>query len=197
MLLLDVNLPDRDGFEYCRELRSQRMFYDLPIIILTGQSQLDSKVHAFELGADDYITKPFEARELKARVLSKLRRSGKANETSFFAGGFRVDFSVQKIFSIADDEKETALNLTPIEFKLLSHFLQNEGKIFSRQELLDLFWADSMYVSKHTVDTHISSLRKKMGPAGASLRSIFKQGYRFAAGMGPKTKSHFDKQVDL
>lgn len=197
LLLLDVNLPDRDGFEYCRELRSQKIFFDLPIIFLTGRSQLDSKVQAFELGADDYITKPFDARELKARVVGKLRRSGRSNETSFLSSGFRVDFSVQKIFVLTDDEKETALNLTPIEFKLLSHFLQNEGKIFSRQELLDLFWSDNMYVSKHTVDTHISSLRKKMGPAGANLRSVFKQGYRFSAGVDAKAKSSAEKQIEL
>ncbi|MBO9668585.1 MAG: response regulator transcription factor [Bdellovibrio sp.] len=183
LLLLDITLPDGDGFEYCQKLRNQNKFSDLPIIFLTGKTELESKVYGFEVGADDYITKPFEPEELKARVLGKLRRS-KSVESSFMSKGFKIDYHLQKAFMVGDAGKETALPLTPIEFKLLGHFLKNEGKVFSRQELLDLFWADSAHVSKHTVDTHISSLRKKMGEKGGHLRSIFKQGYSFSVPKG-------------
>jgi two-component system phosphate regulon response regulator PhoB len=177
LLLLDITLPDGDGFEYCQQLRNQKKFSDLPIIFLTGKTELENKIYGFEVGADDYVTKPFEPEELKARVLGKLRRV-KATDGTFTNKGIKIDYHLQKAF-VVDEGKESALPLTPIEFKLLSHFLKNENKVFSRQELLDLFWSDSAYVSKHTVDTHISSLRKKMGEKGPYLRSIFKQGYSF------------------
>ncbi|WP_413575566.1 response regulator transcription factor [Bdellovibrio sp. HCB290] len=178
LLLLDVSLPDANGFQFCRDLRAERRFSDLPVIFLTGKSEVSSKVQGFESGGDDYITKPFDAAELKARVRGKLRRSGNG-ESSIITSGYRVDLLLHRIFSTDEGGVESPLSLTPIEFKLLSHFMKNEGRIFSRQELLELFWGDSLHVSKHTVDTHISSLRKKMGAGGSQLRSIFKQGYIF------------------
>jgi two-component system phosphate regulon response regulator PhoB len=189
LLLLDVHLPDGDGFEFCKNLRAERRFADLPVIFLTGKTELTSKVQGFEVGGDDYVTKPFEPEELKARVSGKLRRT-KSSGASFVMAGFRVDLSLQKIFVMNPDGTESPLPLTPIEFKLLSHFMKNEGKIFSRQKLLDLFWSDSLYVSRHTVDTHISSLRKKLGPPGANLRSIFKQGYTFTAPEENRDRQH-------
>ncbi|WP_413558361.1 response regulator transcription factor [Bdellovibrio sp. HCB209] len=178
LLLLDVSLPDANGFEFCRDLRAERKFADMPVIFLTGKTEVASKVQGFEVGGDDYVTKPFDPEELKARVRGKLRRSKSAG-SSFVISGFRVDLSLHKIFAISEEGGETPLPLTPIEFKLLSHFMKNEGKVFSRQKLLEMFWGDSLYVSKHTVDTHISSLRKKLGAPGSQLRSIFKQGYTF------------------
>jgi two-component system phosphate regulon response regulator PhoB len=189
LLLLDVSLPDANGFEFCKSLRSEKMFADLPVIFLTGNSELTSKIQGFEVGGDDYVTKPFEPEELKARVQGKLRRH-KASSTSFMMAGFRVDLSLHKIFVTNGDGTETPLPLTPIEFKLMSHFMKNEGKVFSRQKLLDLFWSDSLYVSRHTVDTHISSLRKKLGPPGVNLRSIFKQGYTFTAPDEKRDREH-------
>lgn len=176
LLVLDVGMPDGNGFDFCRLLRSQEAFANLPIFFLTGANNVEEKVLGFGVGADDYVTKPLEPEEFRARVQRKLKAGPKA-QTGFTESGFRVEFSTQKIFEIEKDGKERLLSLTPLEFKLLSHFLQNEGKIFSRSDLLNLFWGGDVHVSRHTVDTHISSLRKKMGASGASLRSIFKKGY--------------------
>ncbi|MNT20508.1 Phosphate regulon transcriptional regulatory protein PhoB [compost metagenome] len=180
MLLLDINLPDQSGFKFCAEIQTQQRYKSLPVIFLTGDGDLGSKLLGFELGAYDYITKPFEPAELKARVLGILRRGHMTTVKDVHVNGYRVDLRLQKVFERDTTGAEKALGLTPIEFKLLSHFLQNENKVYSRQQLLDLFWGDSVYVSKHTVDTHISSLRKKMGSSGSLLRSIFKQGYLFS-----------------
>jgi two-component system, OmpR family, phosphate regulon response regulator PhoB len=180
LILLDVNLPDGDGFEFCQSLRRKDIYSDIPIIFLTGETETRSRVLGFELGADDYVTKPIEPQEFTARVLAKLKRPRKA-QTSFSQAGYRVDLVLHKIFEKGEDGAEKALVLTPIEFKLLSHFLQNREKIFSRQDLLSMFWGDDVHVSGHTVDTHISSLRKKMGEPGRMIRSVFKKGYRLSS----------------
>lgn len=164
-------------------------FADLPIIFLTGHGEIEDKVLGFQLGADDYVTKPIEPTEFTARVLGKLRRQ-KSTQTVIKQGGYRVDLSKQKAFSADGNGQEVELNLTPIEFKLLTHFLQNEKKIFSRQDLLQLFWGNTVHVSGHTVDTHISSLRKKMGPAGILLHSVFKKGYCFGAAANDEKKKN-------
>ncbi|WP_413582411.1 response regulator transcription factor [Bdellovibrio sp. HCB288] len=178
LLLLDVSLPDADGFEFCASLRKEKRYLDLPVIFLTGKTDLAQKVQGFEAGGDDYITKPFEPEELRARVKGKLSRI-KELGSSFSLAGYRVDFSMQKIFEMNEEGVEHALPLTPLEFKIFSHLLKNSGKVFSRKNLLELFWADSLHISNHTVDTHISSLRKKMGERGGLIRSVFKQGYTF------------------
>jgi DNA-binding response OmpR family regulator len=177
LLLLDVNLPDGDGFEFCQSLRSKEFFADLPIIFLTGETEVRSRVLGFELGADDYVTKPIEPVEFAARVLAKLKRN-RRTQTSFTQAGYRVDLLQHKVFEKVEGQ-EKILNLTPIEFKLLCHFLQNKEKIYSRQDLLKMFWGAAVHVSDHTVDTHISSLRKKMGESGGLIRSVFKKGYCF------------------
>lgn len=173
LLLLDVNLPDGDGFEFCRDLREKREFVDLPIMFLTGEIEIDSKVLGFELGADDYVTKPIEPTEFAARVMGKLRRS-KQKVEGFTRGPYRVDMVAQRVHDVTLGKP---LSLTPIEFKIFTHLLQNEGQLFSREDLLQLVWGGDVSVSRHTVDTHISSLRKKMGEAGSLLRSVFKKGY--------------------
>jgi Response regulators consisting of a CheY-like receiver domain and a winged-helix DNA-binding domain len=174
LLVLDVKLPDGNGFEFCKNLRETDRFIDLPIVMLTGESETARKVHGFEIGADDYVTKPFDAQEFRARISRKLRRG---NKVGFTKDGYRVDYNSHRIFEQMDNAEEQALSLTPLEFKLFAHFLQNEGTIFTREELLELFWGGDIHVSKHTVDTHISSLRKKIGNTGAFLRSVFKKGY--------------------
>lgn len=186
LIILDVNLPDGDGFEFCKYLRAQEMLSEIPIIFLTGETEILSRVMGFELGADDYVTKPLEPNEFTARVLGKLKRSKKA-QTSFRLAGFRVDLNLQKVFETSLDGTEKVMSLTPIECKLLSHFLQHAEKVFSRQELLAQFWGHDVHVSEHTVDTHISSLRKKMGASGSHLQSVFKKGYCFTVTPEKKT----------
>lgn len=179
LILLDVNLPDANGFDLCRRLREEDRFSDVPIFFLTGENELQNKKAGFDSGADDYVTKPFEPEELEARVMAKLKRKPGQIKDKIQVDGYRVDMVQHKIFQRQQDDSEELLPLTPLEFRLLSLFLRHEGKIFSRAELLGLFWGDAVYVSRNTVDTHISSLRKKMGDDGAALKSVFKKGYSF------------------
>ncbi|MBL7542447.1 MAG: response regulator transcription factor [Bdellovibrionaceae bacterium] len=187
LLLLDVELPDGDGFEYCKKIRAQDKFQNLPIIFLTWKADVDQRVLGFSLGADDYIIKPIEPKEFSARIESKLKRRPQgAPQTTFRKSDFRVDLTSHRIFLVASDETEQELNLTPIEFKLLVHFLRNEGVVIPREELLTAVWGEAVHVSAHTIDTHISSLRKKISNTGHHLKAVVKKGYCFSIVSNPK-----------
>lgn len=180
LLILDVRLPDGNGFEFCRQIRGGGNHRFVPIIFLTGEAEVDARVQGFELGADDYVVKPIEPREFRARVESKLRRGQIAHtETSFNKGSFRVDWPLQRAF-LRQTTGEAALALTPIEFKLLVQFLRHEDRVFTREELLEAVWGVSVHVSGHTVDTHISSLRKKIGEHGRHIKTVVKRGYCYS-----------------
>ena len=182
LLILDVLLPDGDGFNFCQKLRNQPKFSDLPLIFLTGQTELDDKVKGLKLGGDDYIVKPFAPDELQARVQARLRRKPKDSST-LSVDGFHIDFNAQAVFFKGSQiEQEQNLDLTRIEFKLLVFFLRHIGKTFSRADLLQKVWGESTHVSEHTVDTHISSLRKKIVATGYQIKSVLKQGYKFESG---------------
>ena len=179
LIVLDVLLPDGDGFDFCGKLRQQSQFAQIPLIFLTGQSEVNDKVRGLALGGDDYVVKPFSPEELQARIQVRLRR--KPSDTGpLKLGGFRVDFDTQVVFFQNPETKEEKnLELTKIEFKLLVFFLRNIEKIFSRMELLQKVWGGTTHVSEHTVDTHISSLRKKIAASGYQVKSVVKQGYVF------------------
>lgn len=182
LLILDVHLPDGDGFSFCRQVRANPKFNDLQIIFLTGHGDKEHKVHGFSLGADDYVVKPIEPMEFIARVEARLNIKQRTKvQTNFQAAGFRVDLISQRVYRSEASGTERALELTPIEFRLFVHFLSNEGKIFSRENLLQAIWGGAVSVSTHTIDTHISSLRKKLGDVGRLLRNVLKKGYCFSA----------------
>ena len=175
LAILDVMLPGKDGFEVCRQLRAsgQRM----PIIMLTAKTQESDKVMGLEIGADDYVTKPFSPRELRARVKAVLRRaSGETPETSRF-GEVEVDFGRRELRSGG-----LTVEVTTIEFKLLSAFIRHRGLVLSREQLLDQVWGHGVYVTDRAVDTHIVNLRRKVEPDPAVPRyvvSVRGAGYRF------------------
>ncbi len=175
LILLDIMLPGKDGFEVCREIR--RSGDKTPIILLTAKTQEAEKVLGLELGADDYITKPFSPMELCARIKAVLRRSqGDAMEVFRF-GSFEVDFSR---IELRRDGKP--VKLTPQEFKLLSAFIRNRGHALSRDQLLDLAWGEGNFVIDRAVDTQIVNLRKKIekDPSDPQyLVSVRGVGYRF------------------
>ncbi|NUN06138.1 MAG: response regulator transcription factor [Bdellovibrio sp.] len=176
LLLIDADIPEGRGFTLCRRLREQKNLEDLTIVVMVSEGKNEDKMGGLEAGADDYIVKPLEKIEMRARTLGRLsRKSTKANSIIRIEK-YVIDLNKQKVKELFAGT-ERMLSLTPIEFKLFVHFLQNKEQIFTRQELLDIFWEGSAYVSRHTVDTHISSLRKKMGPRGIHLRSVFKRGY--------------------
>lgn len=175
LLLLDVVLPDGDGFDFCEKLRKDSSMLNLPIIFLTSKNEVQDRVRGFNLGADDYVVKPLEPNEFTARVKAKLFRSQTTKTADVFSKDkFKIDSISQKAYL-----GETELGLTPIEYKLFSLFLKNEGQVYSRALLKKSVWGPSIHLSDHTVDTHVSSLRKKLGPYSACLKSVVKTGYVF------------------
>jgi two-component system alkaline phosphatase synthesis response regulator PhoP len=175
LILLDVMLPRKDGFQICRELR--RGGINTPIILLTARSQEAEKVLGLQLGADDYVTKPFSPLELRARIQAVLRRAAgvPAAETYRF-GDVEVDFGRCDVRRAGE-----LVELTPVEFKLLVTFIRNRGRVLSRQQLLDQVWTDAT-CGDRVVDTHVSNLRKKIEEKPGDpryLASVRGMGYRF------------------
>ena len=180
LILLDVMLPGKDGFEVCRELRRARL--RMPILMLTARTQEAEKVMGLELGADDYVTKPFSTRELRARVKALLRRAAGEPEPdieSYRFGNVELNFSRGELRRNGE-----AVELTPIEFKLLALFIRSAGRVLSRERLLSGAWGPDTFASDRIVDNHIANLRKKIEPDPANpryLRNIRGLGYRFDA----------------
>lgn len=177
LIILDIMLPGMDGFEVCKRIRQSGS--SIPILMLTAKNQEIDKVLGLELGADDYVTKPFSPRELQARVKALLRRtkmkSGGLPKYKF--GDIEVDF---KRYEITKDGHPLAL--TNLEFNLLRFFLEHSGEVISRDEILDEVWGKEVYISPRTVDKHISDLRKKLEKDPASPRYIIGirgVGYKF------------------
>lgn len=177
LILLDVMLPGKDGFEVCRELR--RSGFQTPIILLTAKAQEPEKVMGLELGADDYITKPFSPRELRARIKAALRRGGEAELEILRFGDAEVDFARCEV-----RRGGSAVELSALEFKLLTAFARSRGRVLTRDQLLDSAWGRGMALNDRVVDNHIVSLRRKLEPDPAHPRhflNIRGIGYRFDA----------------
>jgi DNA-binding response OmpR family regulator len=178
VILLDVMLPGKDGFEVCRELR--RGGLATPILMLTARAQEAEKVLGLEAGADDYVTKPFGVRELRARIAALLRRSrGGSTPRIVRVGDVDVDFDRGEI-----RRGDQVSQLTALEFKLLQVFVRAPGRILSREQLISEAWGPNTFVTDRVVDNHIGSLRKKLEPDAAEprhLRNIRGLGYRFDA----------------
>ena len=175
LILLDVMLPRKDGFDVCRELR--RAGVRTPIILLTAKTHEAEKVLGLDLGADDYVTKPFSPRELRARIKAVLRRVEEQAAEVYRFGDVEVDFSRGEVRR-AGSPVET----TPLEFKLLSVFIRRRGRVLSREQLLDQAWGGETFVTDRAVDSHIVNLRRKIEPEPARphyLLSVRGQGYRF------------------
>jgi two-component system alkaline phosphatase synthesis response regulator PhoP len=175
LLLLDVMLPRKDGLEVCRELRRFRIH--TPIIMLTAKAQEAEKVLGLELGADDYVTKPFSPRELRARVKAMLRRSQENRLGTYRFGEVEVDFDRGEL-----RRNDRRVDATPLEFKLLSAFLRRRGRVLSREQLIDEAWGRDIYVTDRVVDSHIVNLRRKIEPEPTAPRyliSVRGIGYRF------------------
>ncbi|RYZ66265.1 MAG: response regulator transcription factor [Proteobacteria bacterium] len=137
LFIIDVGLPDGDGFQVCEKIKTNPKTSDVPVIFLTGQNETDKKVHGFSIGADDYVVKPFDPRELKARVSARLRAAKQAasGSNTLEAGGIRVDLIRQKTM-ISMNQKTTEVDLSPIELRLLISLLSREGQVLTRGELL-------------------------------------------------------------
>jgi two-component system alkaline phosphatase synthesis response regulator PhoP len=178
LIVLDVMLPGKDGFQVCRELR--RAGVRTPILMLTAKAQEAEKVLGLELGADDYLTKPFGTLELRARIKALLRRAGgDAPAESFRFGDVEVNFARCELLRGGEP-----VELTPLEFKLLGLFIRARGRVLSRGQLVDGAWGPNTFASERIVDNHIANLRRKIEPDPAEpryLHNVRGLGYRFDA----------------
>lgn len=180
LLLLDIELPGMNGFQFCAEIRNSEKWENLPIIIVSSRSSIEDKVLGFSIGAEDYLEKPFDLRELHARVEAKLRRriQEKDRQENYLCGNFRINMNQQKVFLVGG-AGEVDLSLSALEFRLLVFFLNHEGHVLSRTQILDKVWGHDTYVGERTVDTHVYILRKKLISKNAHIRSVPGEGYRF------------------
>ena len=182
LVLLDIMLPKKDGLEVCRELRQRHV--TVPIIMLTAKGGEVDKVVGLEIGADDYITKPFSVRELIARVKAHLRRGDKEEKSApsvYRFDDIEIDFIH---FKIRRSGKE--FDLTSLEVEILKYFVAHQGEVVTRENLLDKIWGYERYPSTRTIDNHILKLRKKLeeDPARAKyIFSVYGEGYRFMGGL--------------
>jgi DNA-binding response OmpR family regulator len=177
LVLLDLNLPVVDGVEVCRILRSRPDTRRMPIIVLTARSSEDERVRGLDLGADDYMTKPFSLRELSARIRAVLRRASPADQavTAVYRGRQLVaDFDA---VSVAVDGRP--VRLTRREFELLRYLVQNKDRVVSRDRLLERVWGYDRVIETRSVDVHVGRLRSKLGPAGRQIETVVGLGYRF------------------
>jgi DNA-binding response OmpR family regulator len=178
LLVLDLMLPQVDGWEVCRRLRSGKVAPDLPIIMLTARDDDVDKIVGLELGADDYVTKPFNPRELVARVKAVLRRTRRAArpQAPIHAGDITVDPARHQV-TVAGEP----VNLRPKEFDLLLALAEHRGIVLSREQLLDLVWGYEFYGETRTVDVHIAHLRKQLAGSSAEIETVLGVGYKLVA----------------
>ncbi len=172
LIILDVMMPKMDGWEVCREIRQ---YSKVPIIMLTARGDERDELLGFQLGVDEYISKPFSPKILVARVEAILRRAGvTGQDETIEAGGIRIDKSAHQVLI---DGKSVALSFK--EFELLSYFVENKGIALSREKILNAVWNYDYYGDARTIDTHVKKLRSKMGEKGNLIRTIWGMGYKF------------------
>lgn len=176
-IVLDLMLPDLSGTEVCRRIRANADTANIPILMLTARSEELDRVVGFELGADDYVTKPFSARELSLRVKAVLRRSGGAPQTTQRLSQGPLVLDLERHRCQVNDEP---VELTAKEFGLLSALMSRPGRVMSREKLLDEVWGADIAVTHRTIDTHLKRLREKLGEAGSLIDTVRGVGYRFS-----------------
>jgi two-component system phosphate regulon response regulator PhoB/two-component system alkaline phosphatase synthesis response regulator PhoP len=176
LIILDLMLPDIDGLEICKKIKNNEKTSRIPIIIVTAKGEESDRIVGLELGADDYITKPFSPRELVARVKAVLRRvisSDFSDQVIKLGKSLLIDIEKHRV---SVDGK--SVELTSTEFKLLKILAEKKGRIFTRDKLLDLLWGEDKAVIDRTIDVHIKNLREKLGSAGNLIKTVRGVGYK-------------------
>ncbi|MDD4309106.1 MAG: response regulator transcription factor [Candidatus Cloacimonetes bacterium] len=176
LILLDLMLPDMDGMEVCRKLKSDAATEKIPVVMLTARCDLEDKVKGLEFGADDYITKPFEAKELVARLKAVIRRSGWeiAKNVLTINPDFIIDFNRYEILI-----RNVRLDVTLTEFKILQLLTKRPGWVYNRSQILDYLWGTDKVVIERTIDVHIRNLREKLGYFAYMIKNTRGVGYYF------------------
>ena len=175
LILLDVMLPRKDGFEVCRDLRRAKV--KVPVLMLTSKAEEAEKVMGLDMGADDYVTKPFSPRELRARIRALLRRAAPEEEPVYRFGDCEVDVLRAEL-----RRRGKRIDLTAIELPLIELFLRNPGRVLTRAQMIDKVWGRDVFITDRVVDTHVFKLRRKIEPDPVRPRHIVSVrglGYRF------------------
>jgi DNA-binding response OmpR family regulator len=186
LVILDVMLPDGDAFAVMKDLQERSWTKGTPVLFLTGLNDLKAKLSAFDLGADDYLLKPIDPQELRARVQMRLRKHSALPASGIRAGGLLLKPAEMSVYT--DDAKPAKIEFTGKEFRILSFLMQNPGKIFSRLQLVQAIWGEAVHVLDRTVDSHICGIRRRLGSRAACLESLPNEGYRFNPMAKPKAK---------
>ena len=187
LILLDLMLPKIDGLEVYRLVRHNNHTKNIPIIMLTAKAEEIDRIVGLELGADDYIAKPFSIREVILRVQAVLRRNHIPKDLSqvqgnwFKAHDVQIDIERRKVKCLSDDDSNPEVELTATEFDLLVMLAKSPGRVFNRNALMDQVWGQDYYGVDRTVDTHMSRLRRKLGTCGDHIQTVHGVGYRFKA----------------
>jgi len=176
LVILDIMLPGMDGFEVCKEMKKDDRFKAIPIIMLTAKGEETDRVVGFELGADDYVVKPFSPRELALRVKAILKRKRPSEETQDIISIDKLKIDIPR-HKVTVNKKE--IKLTLMEFNLLLTLVQRRGRVQTREKLLDDVWNIDSEVTTRTIDTHVKQVRHKLGKAGKLIETVRGLGYRF------------------
>ena len=178
LIILDLMLPDMNGFDVCRQLKKNEETASIPVIMLTAMTDETDKVTGLELGADDYVTKPFSIKELVARVRVIFRRIDKSekqdSDTLSLTDALKLDLNKYKVFV-----EKRPVDLTTTEFRILHLLSEKPGWVYSREQIMDYLWGDEKAILDRTIDVHIRNLRKKLGKAGKHIKNVRGIGYKF------------------
>jgi DNA-binding response OmpR family regulator len=174
LILLDLMLPGMSGIELCRRLRREPVTKKIPVIMLTAKAAETDKIRGLEIGADDYITKPFSVKEVVARIRAVLRRVDSETIQKYEDDKLSIDFTDMRVYC-----EEEEVKLTRKEFALLTYLTKNSGRVATRQNLLDNVWGYSYFGDTRTLDVHIRRLRQKLGECGECIETVVGVGYRF------------------
>jgi two-component system phosphate regulon response regulator PhoB len=179
LMLVDWMLPGESGVELVRQLKREELTKDIPVIMVTARIEEDDRVKGLEVGADDYVCKPFSPKELNARIKAVLRRTQpQLSDEPVELEGLRIEPDSHRVFASGE-----ALEMGPTEFRILHFFMTHPERVYSRAQILDLVWGNNVYIEERTVDVHIRRLRKALAPSGHEhlVQTVRGAGYRFSA----------------
>lgn len=180
IILLDINLPDGNGIKALPLLKEQNINKMVPVIIISADNDVLTKVAAFGLGADDYMSKPLDPNELKARIQARIRwfKSQIQEKTVLELGDIRIDSDRMLVERTLPDGKRETVDLTPFEFKILKLLMNRPGQVFSRDQIIERAWGVGRHVTSRTVDAHVSHLRKKLNARDVEIETVLSAGYK-------------------
>lgn len=190
LILLDLSLPDGDGFDFFTKLNQEEVFSKIPVIILTSKNQIQDKVMGFHLGAEDFIVKPFDPSELKVRVEARVKRylQLKEHDSIMQIGSLTINHLEQSV-NIKINGTQDNIKLTTTEFKILGYLAKHKDQVMSREQIISSAWKHGFNISDRTIDSHISRIRKKISTSDHTIVAIQSVGYKFAISKNKEKKA--------